>query len=180
MKKYSIEDAFEISNWVTNGASVLISAAVTLVVGTILFKLLWGATIPELFPAAVSQGFILGEITWLSALKFTALVAVLMTSGSLISGRWRRQQYLKRWRSRMRSNSKRCIVGDIHELVSAYLQLVSTQQFIRLKKETMEIYSLHIMMKSVWNRGDQKFSHTYSYFYPCTIHPENSFPITSL
>lgn len=90
MKKYSIEDAFEISNWVTNGASVLISAAATLVVGTILLKLLWGATIPELFPGAVAQGLILEEITWLAALKITALVAVLMTSGSLISGRLRR------------------------------------------------------------------------------------------
>ncbi len=90
MKKYSIEGAFEISNWVTNGASILISAGVTLVVGTILIKLLWGATIPELFPGAVAQGLILEEITWLAALKITALVAVLMTSGSLISGRLRR------------------------------------------------------------------------------------------
>lgn len=91
MKDLTLEEKIEISNSVTFGSTILISTAVTLVIGTFLFKLLWSWTIPELFPAAVEQGLILGDITWSAALKITGLVAVLTSAGSLISGQWRRQ-----------------------------------------------------------------------------------------
>ena len=90
MKDYTLNETIEVSNRITFGANILISAAVTLVIGTFLFKLLWGWTIPELFPAAVEQGLILGDITWLAALKITGLVAILTSAASLISGQWGR------------------------------------------------------------------------------------------
>ena len=88
MKEYTFEEKIDISNRITSGANILISAAVTLVIGTFLFKFLWRWTIPELFPAAVEQGFILGSITWLTALKISGLAAILTSVGSLISGKW--------------------------------------------------------------------------------------------
>jgi hypothetical protein len=90
MKDYTLEESIEISNQITYGATTFITAAVTFVIGTILFKLLWSWTIPDLFPAAVEQGLIVGPITWLTALKITGLVAILMSAGSLITGQWRR------------------------------------------------------------------------------------------
>jgi len=87
MKEYSVDEKLKIANWVTNGATALIGAAVTLAIGIILVKLLWDWTIPELFPTAVEQGLILGEITWLAALKITGLAAILTGTGSLIVGR---------------------------------------------------------------------------------------------
>lgn len=89
MKEYTVDEKLEIANWVTNGATALIGATLTFATGIILVKLLWGWTIPELFPMAVEQGLILGEITWLAALKITGLAAILTSAGSLIVGRWR-------------------------------------------------------------------------------------------
>lgn len=91
MKDLTLEEKIEISNKVTFGSTILIGAAITLVIGTFLFKLLWSWTIPELFPAAVEQGLILGDITWLSALKITGLIAILTSVGSLIAGQWARK-----------------------------------------------------------------------------------------
>ncbi|MGD8753729.1 MAG: hypothetical protein PVG14_20030 [Anaerolineales bacterium] len=88
MNDYTLEEKIEISNRINFAANILISAAVTLVIGTMLFKLLWSWTIPEIFPAAVEQGLILGDITWLAALKIAALVAILTSTGSLLAGRW--------------------------------------------------------------------------------------------
>jgi len=91
MREYTLDEAIEKSNKITIGSINLIGAAVTFLIGVILVKLLWFWTIPELFPAAVDQGLILGDITWLAALKITGLVAVLTSAGSLIAGRWGRQ-----------------------------------------------------------------------------------------
>ena len=88
MKDYTLEERIEISNRITSGAITLISIAATLVIGTLLFKILWSWTIPDLFPAAVEQGLILGDITWLAALKITGLAAILTSAGSLIAGQW--------------------------------------------------------------------------------------------
>lgn len=90
MKDYTLEEKINISNMITFKATFLISIAATLVIGTFLFKLLWSWTIPELFPAAVEQGLVSGDITWLAALKVTALVAILTSAGSLLSGQWKR------------------------------------------------------------------------------------------
>ena len=90
MREYTLNEAIEVSNKITIGSINLIGAAISFVIGVILVKLLWAWTIPELFPAAVEGGLIIGNITWQAALKITALVAILMTSGSLIADRWGR------------------------------------------------------------------------------------------
>lgn len=90
MKNYTLAESIEISNRVTHATSALITAAVTLVIGTVLFKVLWSWTVPELFPGAVEQGLILGEIPWLTALKITGLFAILTSASSLIAGQWQR------------------------------------------------------------------------------------------
>jgi hypothetical protein len=90
MREYTLDEAIEISNKITIGSINLIGAVVTFLIGVILVKLLWFWTIPELFPAAVEQGLILGDITWLTALKVTGLVAVMTSAGSIIAGRWGR------------------------------------------------------------------------------------------
>lgn len=90
MKNYTLAESIEISNRVTHATSALITAAVTLVIGTVLFKVLWSWTVPELFPGAVVQGLILEEITWLTALKITGLFAILTSASSLIAGQWQR------------------------------------------------------------------------------------------
>jgi hypothetical protein len=45
-------------------------------------------TIPEIFPVAVEQGLILGDIIWLAAMKITGLIAILTSAGSIIAGKW--------------------------------------------------------------------------------------------
>lgn len=87
MKEYTLEEKLAISNRIAFGTRVLLSTAITLVIGTYLIEFLWSWTIPELFPAAVEQGLILGEITWLAAFKITGLVAVLTSTGSIIAGK---------------------------------------------------------------------------------------------
>ncbi len=62
---------------------VLGFVALFLFVIVALVKVLWGWTIPELFPGAVSSGAIAGQISWLTALK---LVILLMIIGSLLKG----------------------------------------------------------------------------------------------
>ena len=90
MKKYSVEEAIDIGNKVTSVTIVLISTFVTFVVGVILVKLLWAWTIPDLFPAAVEQGLISGDLTWLAAMKAVVLIAILSGTGTLVAGRWGR------------------------------------------------------------------------------------------
>lgn len=90
MKNHTVEESIEISNRVTHVTTALITAAVILVIGTLLFKVLWGWTVPELFPGAVEGGLILGKISWLTALKITGLFAILTSAGSLIAGQWQR------------------------------------------------------------------------------------------
>jgi membrane protein implicated in regulation of membrane protease activity len=48
-----------------------------LIVALFLLKLLWGWTIPDLFPGAVAQGLIVSEISWYTAFKLAIFLAVL-------------------------------------------------------------------------------------------------------
>ncbi len=89
MRKYSVEESIEIGNKVTSVTTALVTAVVAFAVGVILVKLLWAWTIPDLFPVAVDQGLIAGGLTWLTAMKATALVAILSGTGALLVGRWR-------------------------------------------------------------------------------------------
>ncbi len=56
---------------------VLAVIVVVFVVALLLVKLLWGWTVPDLFPGAVEKGLVASSIGWLTALKLALFVAVL-------------------------------------------------------------------------------------------------------
>ena len=90
MRRYSLEEAIDIGYEVTSITSALITAAVVFTIGVVLVKLLWAWTVPDLFPAAVEQGLIASDLTWLAAIKTVVLVAIVSSSASLVFGRWGR------------------------------------------------------------------------------------------
>lgn len=90
MRKYSESQAVDIGNRVAGVTITIVSMAVALAIGVILIKVLWVWTIPDLFPAAVDQGLISTELSWLDALKLVGIVAILNSSGALVADRWRR------------------------------------------------------------------------------------------
>lgn len=47
------------------------------VFGLLLVKILWGWTIPDLFPGAVEKGLVARSISWFTALKVAIFIAVL-------------------------------------------------------------------------------------------------------
>ena len=57
------------------GVLVLVAGVFVLVL--FLVKVLWGWTVPDLFPGAVEQGLVAGSISWLTALKVAIFAAVL-------------------------------------------------------------------------------------------------------
>lgn len=57
--------------------AVLAVAGVAFVVMLFVIKLLWAWTIPDLFPGAVEQGLVAGEVSWFTAVKIAIFVAVL-------------------------------------------------------------------------------------------------------
>ena len=63
--------------WIAVVPGILAFIAGTLVIGLLLVKLLWGWTIPDLFPGAVEQGLIARSISWYTAFKVAIFVAVL-------------------------------------------------------------------------------------------------------
>jgi hypothetical protein len=56
-------------------------AAVAFFVFLFGIKFLWAWTVPELFPGAVAQGLVAGEIGWSTAAKLALLVALLSGVG---------------------------------------------------------------------------------------------------
>jgi len=63
--------------WIAVVSGILALVAVYVVIVLLLVKLLWAWTIPDIFPGAVDQGLIAGEISWYAALKVAIFVAVL-------------------------------------------------------------------------------------------------------
>jgi hypothetical protein len=57
------------------GAILLVFAV--LLVGLLVLKLLWAWIVPDLFPGAVEQGLIAGEISWWMSFKMAIVLAVL-------------------------------------------------------------------------------------------------------
>ncbi len=55
----------------------LVVAVVVFVLMIFLVKLMWAWTIPDLFPGAVDQGLVAGDIGWLTSVKVALMVAVL-------------------------------------------------------------------------------------------------------
>ncbi len=86
MRKYSVGEAIDIGAKVTDSVGVLISTVVIFVIGVILLRLLWAWTIPDLFPLAVAQGLIVADLTFLTAMRIVALVAILSSIGRLVAG----------------------------------------------------------------------------------------------
>jgi len=56
---------------------ILIVVLGAFLIALLLIKLLWAWTVPDLFPGAVNQGLIAGEISWFTSLKLAIFVAVL-------------------------------------------------------------------------------------------------------
>ena len=56
---------------------VLALILLAFIVALFLVKILWAWTIPDLFPGAVEQGLIAGEISWYTSLKIAIFVAAL-------------------------------------------------------------------------------------------------------
>lgn len=48
-------------------------------IGIFIIKILWGWTIPEIFPKAVENGYIVGKISWFGALKLSILFSMIAT-----------------------------------------------------------------------------------------------------
>lgn len=61
---------------------LMVLGFVVFVLALLLVKLLWGWTVPDLFPGAVEQGLVARSISWYTALKVALLVAVLSALGS--------------------------------------------------------------------------------------------------
>ena len=66
-----------VAEGVSVGTAVLVSVAVTFVISMVVFKFVWAWVVPDLFPGAVAEGLIVGDLTWLAAVKLAVLVAVL-------------------------------------------------------------------------------------------------------
>ena len=62
---------------------VLALAAGALILALFLIKVLWGWAIPDLFPGAVSQGLVAGEISWLTSFKLAIFVAFMAAIAGL-------------------------------------------------------------------------------------------------
>ncbi len=62
---------------VTTGTTILVSVAIAFGITVIVLKFVWAWVVADLFPGAVAQGLINADLTWLSAVKFAVLVAVL-------------------------------------------------------------------------------------------------------
>ena len=55
----------------------LVVVLAVFVVALLLVKLLWGWTVPDLFPGAVDKGLVARSISWFTALKLAIFVALL-------------------------------------------------------------------------------------------------------
>jgi len=67
----------------------LLVVCIAFVVVLFLVKLLWAWTVPDLFPKAVEQNLVAGEIGWLTAVKVAIFVAVI---GGIANGGHRRTE----------------------------------------------------------------------------------------
>jgi hypothetical protein len=62
---------------VTSGTTILVTAAVTFVFMVVVLKFVWAWVVPDLFPGAVAQDLINADLSWLATVKLAVLVAVL-------------------------------------------------------------------------------------------------------
>jgi len=76
---------------VTTGAPILIQAAIAFGITVIVLKFVWAWVVTDLFPGAVAQGLINADLTWLAALKFAVLMAVLTGVNDTLKETFKRQ-----------------------------------------------------------------------------------------
>jgi uncharacterized membrane protein len=62
---------------VTSGTTILVTAAVTFIFMVVVLKFVWAWVVPDLFPGAVAQDLINADLSWLATVKLAVLVAVL-------------------------------------------------------------------------------------------------------
>ncbi len=62
---------------------LLVLVAALFVAALLLVKVMWGWTVPDLFPRAVAEGYVAESISWFTALKLAIFIAVL---GFFVSG----------------------------------------------------------------------------------------------
>lgn len=67
----------KVEKWVTAAVTVIVNVVVSFMVTVIIVKLVWGWVVPDIFPGAVDEGLIAGELTWFDSVKLAILVAVL-------------------------------------------------------------------------------------------------------
>ena len=68
--------------WIAAGVAAALQGFLLVAAGVIfaalfLIKILWAWTIPDLFPGAVEQGLIAGEISWFASLKLALFLGIL-------------------------------------------------------------------------------------------------------
>jgi uncharacterized membrane protein len=70
---------------VATGTAIAIAVAVTFVVSVILFKFVWAWVVPDLFPGAVEQGLIRGNLSWFATFKLAVLAGLLSGFGPTLN-----------------------------------------------------------------------------------------------
>ena len=83
MKK--MEDRIEekVTTTMTTGITILIQASIVFGITLLVLKFVWAWMVPDLFPGAVAEGLISADLTWMTAVKFAAImVAINAANGS--------------------------------------------------------------------------------------------------
>jgi hypothetical protein len=73
---------------------ILAVIALVFLVALFLIKVLWAWTISDLFPGAVEQGLVAGDISWLTAFKLAIFVALLAGIARIRQGNMSDRHYL--------------------------------------------------------------------------------------
>ncbi len=76
---------------VTTGVTILIQVAIAFGITVVVLKFVWAWVVEDLFPGAVAQGLINANLTWLAAVKFAVLVAVVSGVNETLTEAFKRQ-----------------------------------------------------------------------------------------
>ncbi len=90
-KRLAKEVEKRVEEGVTSGVTILVTFAVTFGITVVVLKFVWAWVVEDLFPGAVAQGLINADLTWLAAVKFAVLVAVLSGVYSTLIEAFKRQ-----------------------------------------------------------------------------------------
>ncbi len=68
--------------------TAIVMAVIFFFIGIFFIKLLWAWTIPDIFPGAVEQGLIVGEIGWWTAVKLSIVFGLF---AGMVGGKCKRE-----------------------------------------------------------------------------------------